>query len=165
MILRFLTLGYRWKLIPILSSRIFSGLSISEGSPKFHTPQFDTSVQNKRATPFQPPKFLSSTPDTPQLNTENPSVQHTLQFNTLLVQHGKLLISTHRSVYHRKPLSSTHPSVQYRKPLSSTHPLILHRKPLSSTHSLVQHQKLLSSAPKTHQSNKLLGVELRGCWY
>ena len=60
------------------------------------TPQFNISVQNKRVTPFQPSKSLTSTPKTPQFNT--PSVQH--------------------------PLSSTHPSVshttQLNTPLSST---------------------------------------------
>ena len=40
------------------------------------------SVQHKRVTPFQPPKSLSSTPEFRQFNTENPSVQHTPQFNT-----------------------------------------------------------------------------------
>ena len=47
----------------------------------------------QRATPFQPPKFRSSTPKTPQFNTQNPSVPH-----------QKTLSST-PSVPHQEPLS------------------------------------------------------------
>ena len=37
-------------------------------------PQFNTSVQHKRATPFQPPKSLSSPPKTPQFTTKTPII-------------------------------------------------------------------------------------------
>ena len=79
----------------------------NNGSPSVpHPPQFNTSLQHKRAGPFQPPKSLRSTPNTPlfnthlssiakicQFHTKNPSVQHTPQFHTEnpSVQHQKLL--------------------------------------------------------------------------
>ena len=76
--------------------------------PLSSTPrQFNKSFPHKRATPFQPPKTLSSTsaplcstpktpqfhpsqfhtpsvPHTPQFHTRNPSVQHTPQTKTVL---------------------------------------------------------------------------------
>ena len=97
-----------------------SGISrntLTSGSPWVpHPPHFNTSVRHKRATPFQPSKYLSSKPKTPRFNTENPSVQHTPQFNT--------------------PLSSTSKTPQFQKPISST------PKPLSSTHPSVPTQSV-----------------------
>ena len=40
------------------------------------SPQFNTSVPHKRATPFQPPESLSSTPKNLQFHTKDPSVPH-----------------------------------------------------------------------------------------
>ena len=67
------------------------------GSPQFHAPLSSTlpSVQHKRATPFQPPKSLSSTPKTPQ-------------FNTPLSSKPKTLRSAQSSVQHQKPFSSSY---------------------------------------------------------
>ena len=45
-------------------------------------PQFNTSVQLKRAIRFQPPKFLSSTPKTPKFNTPLSSSPKIPQLNT-----------------------------------------------------------------------------------
>ena len=64
-----------------------------------HPPQFNTLVRQKRATPFQPQKSLSSTSKTPQFHTKNPSVSHPPQFHTHLG-------STPPSQFHT-PLSST----------------------------------------------------------
>ena len=47
-----------------------------------HPSQFNTSVQHERATPFQPPKSFSSTPETPQFNKPLSSTLKTPQFNT-----------------------------------------------------------------------------------
>ena len=54
-------------------------------------PQFNTSLQHKKATPFQHSKFLSSTPKTLQSHIKKPLVQHSSQFNTKKssVQHKK----------------------------------------------------------------------------
>ena len=85
-------------------------LHLNSGPPQFHTPlkstspQFNTSVQHKRTTPFKPQKSLRYTPKTlqfntplnstsktpqfhtkiPKFHTKNPSIQHTAQFNTPL---------------------------------------------------------------------------------
>ena len=56
------------KILP-LSQMIYIKYNLSYMGP----PQFKTSVQHKRATPFQPSKSLSSS---------NPSFQHTPQVNT-----------------------------------------------------------------------------------
>ena len=63
-------------------------------------PQFNTSVLHKRPFPFQPQKFLSSTPKTPQFN-KPPSVPH-----------EKLLSSNPSPQFHTE-----HPSVPHKKPL------------------------------------------------
>ena len=75
--------------------------------PQFHTPQFNTSVQHKRAAHFQPPKSVSSRHKS--LSSTHPSVQH-----------QKTVISTSKTIQFNTPLSSTYLSVQHHKPFSST---------------------------------------------
>ena len=83
-----------------------SGYIYDESPSVPHPPQFNTSVPHKRATPFQPPKSLSSTLKTPQFN-KPPSVQHQkpLSFTPKPPQ----FLTETPSVPHQKPLSSTHP--------------------------------------------------------
>ena len=66
-------------------------------------PQFNTSVPHRWATPFQPPKSLSSTPKTPQFNT-TPSVPH-----------QKPLSSTHSPQFHTKNPSVPHKKALYKR--------------------------------------------------
>ena len=63
-------------------------------------PQFNTPVQHKRSTPFQPPESVSST--------------------------QKSRSSTHLSVQHQKTVSSIHKTLQINTPISSTHPSVRH---------------------------------------
>ena len=123
------------------------------GSPSVpHPPQFNTSVPHKRATPFQPPKSLSSTLKTPQFNTflsvqlQNPpssiqkgqsfSAPKISQFNTKnpSVQHNPFSSTPKTPQFHTK-----NPSVQHT-PLSSTP-----KTPQFNTPPSVPPQKTLSS--------------------
>ena len=62
---------------------------VTKSTPQFHTDPLSSTHQFKtRATPFQQPKSVSSTPKKRQFNTKNlgfntiKSVQHTRKFNT-----------------------------------------------------------------------------------
>ena len=86
------------------------------GSPSVpHPPQFNTSVPHKMATPFQHPKFLSSTPKPPQFNT-TPSVPHQKPLST--TPKPPQFNTKNPSV--PPPLSSTPKTPQFHTPLSST---------------------------------------------
>ena len=73
------------------------------GSPQFHIPKFNTSVPHKLATPFQPPKFFTSTPKKPQSTT---ALSSTLK---------------NPSILHQKPLSSTPKTPQFHTKNPSVH--------------------------------------------
>ena len=70
----------------------------------YGSPQFNTSFPHKRATPFQPPKSLSSTPKNPQFHTKTHQF-HPPQFHT-----------KDPSVPHHKPLSSKPPQFYTKNP-------------------------------------------------
>ena len=115
-------------------------------------PQFNTSVPHKRATPFQPPKSLIPTPQTPQFNTENPAVPHrkplgstpkTPRFNPETPQFNT-----------KNPSNPPPPSVPHQNPLIST------SKTLSSTHSSVPHKK----PSVQHRKPKIFGMGAEEVW-
>ena len=122
----------------------------------YGSPQFNTSFPHKRATPFQPPKSLSSTPKNPQFHTKTHQF-HPPQFHT-----------KDPSVPHHKPLSSKPPAVLHQKFLSSTPKNPSVPPPaLRSTPKTPQFHTPLSSTLKTlistHPSDKNC-FELKGFW-
>ena len=93
------------------------------------------------------PKIPQFNTKIPQIHIKNPSVQHTLQFNTNTPQFHTPLSSTPNTPQFHTSLSFTQKTPQFNTPFSSTPNL------LSSTHLSILHQKRLSSTPKTPQFN------------
>ena len=99
-------------------------------------PEFNTSVPHKRANPFQAPKSLSSTPNTPQFHTKNPSVQH------------------------QKPLSSTLKNPQFHTKI----PSVQHQKPLRQKIAVWNWGGFGVELRGFGVQLRDFGVELRGFW-
>ena len=77
-------------------------------TPQFHSDPFSSTHRfHTRTTPFHHPNSLSSTPETSQFNTKNPSVPH-----------PKPLITTRPSVPNQNTLSSTPKTPQFNTSLS-----------------------------------------------